>query len=260
MAEQGRARVPKRVRSLLERRKYEFLLAALLQHLFAPVFLADLDLYTRFSWPVNMVLLGLFSLGIFAGRSRARRAFKNAMSLVVVAFPVLWGLVTPGPAVMVALSLSYVAFFVVILVEVMRHLLRPSYIDVDLVSAAVCGLLLLLETSIFTMEALYYAVPGAAFHGIDVTSPTTVYLDLVYFCSIVITSIGFGDITPAHHITKLATSAVGLTGQMYSVVLVGILISKYTSATAERRRSPDRPDGDPAPERDGAARRETATR
>lgn len=77
-----------------------------------------------------------------------------------------------------------------------------------------------------------YAVPGS-FRGIDATSATTVYLDLVYFCSIVITSIGFGDITPAHHATKLATSAVGLTGQ-YSVVLVGILISKYTAATAAR--------------------------
>lgn len=222
-----------RIRRFLERRKYEFLLAALLQHLFAPVFLADLDVYTRFSWPLNMLLLGLFSVGIFAGRSRASRVFKNVMSLVVVAFPVLWGLVTPTPAVMVALSLSYVAFFLVILIQVMRHLLRPSYINADLVSAAVCGLLLLLETSIFLMEALYYAIP-ASFHGTDTTSPTTVYLDLVYFCSIVITSIGFGDITPAHHITKLATSAVGIAGHMYSVVLVGILISKYTSARTER--------------------------
>jgi hypothetical protein len=34
-----------------------------------------------------------------------------------------------------------------------------------------------------------------------------------------------------HHITKLATSMLGITGQMYSVVLVSILVSKYTSAS-----------------------------
>ncbi len=224
-----------RVGGLLRRRKYELLLAALLQHLFSPVVLPDLDVYTRYVWPVTMVLLGLFSVGVFAGRSRASRRFKDVMSVVVVAFPAIWWFATPTRALMVALSLSYFAFFLVILLEVLRHLVRPSYIDRDLVSAAVCGYLLLLETSVFLMQALHYAVPGS-FRGFDASSATTVYLDLVYFCSVVVTSIGFGDVTPAHHMTKLAVSAVGMTGQMYSVVLVGILISKYTTATAERAR------------------------
>lgn len=221
-----------RVQALLQQRKYEFLLAALVLHLFIAVVLPDLDFYTRVVWPLNMALLGLFSVGIFVGRSQAHRALKNLMSVVVVAFPVIPRFIRPSPALMVVLSVCYVAFFVVILVEVMRHLLRPRYINIDLVSAAICGFFLLLETSIFLMQALYYAVPGG-FRGVDTTSFTTVYLDLVYFCSIVMTSIGFGDITPAHHITKLATSVVGITGQTYSVVLVGILISKYTSATGQ---------------------------
>jgi hypothetical protein len=176
----------------------------------------------------------------FALERHRQRQRQIVIGVVVVAFPGLWGLLTPTPMVMVALSVSYMAFFLVILIEILRHLLRPIYINVDLVSAAVCGLFLLLETSIFLMQALYYAIPGS-FRGIDTALPTTVYLDLVYFCSIVITSIGFGDITPAHHMTKLATSAVGTTGQMYSVVLVGILISKYTSATAERSEKQKQP-------------------
>lgn len=221
-----------RVKALLQRRKYEFLLAALLLHLFIAGVLPDLDFYTRFVWPLNMVLLGLFSVGIFAGRSRAHRALKNLMFGLAVACPVIPWFVRPSSPIMVVLSVCYVAFFVVILVEVMRHLLRPSYINIDLVSAAICGFFLLLEISIFLMQAMYYAVP-TGFRGIDTRSFTTVYLDLVYFCSIVITSIGFGDITPVHHITKLATSVLGITGQTYSVVLVGILISKYTSATAK---------------------------
>lgn len=219
------------VGSLVHRRKYEFLLAALLQHLFIAVVLPDLDVYTRVVWPVNMVLLGLFSVGIFTERAGAHRAFKNVMNVVVVAFPAIPWFITPTPGIMVALSVSYVVFFLVILAEVMRHLLRPSYIDFDLVSSAICGFFLLLETSIFLMQALYYAFPDS-FRGVDTTSFTTVYLDMVYFCSIVLTSIGFGDITPARHIAKLATSIVGITGQIYSVVLVGILISKYTAATS----------------------------
>jgi hypothetical protein len=219
-----------RLRALLQRRKYELLLAALLQHLFIAAILPDLTFYTRVVWPLNMVLLGLLSVGLFAERSQRHRAFKALMNLLVIAFPLIAWLTRPTTTMMVILSGSYVVFFLVILVEVMRHLIRPSYINVDLVSAAICGFFLVLEVSIFLMQGLYYAVPNG-FHGIDTTSFTTVYLDLVYFCSIVITSIGFGDITPAHHMTKLATSMVGITGQTYSVVLVGILISKYTSAT-----------------------------
>ena len=55
-------------RPLLQRRKYEFLLAALVQHLFVAAVLPDLGFYTRVIWPINMVVLGVFSVGIFADR------------------------------------------------------------------------------------------------------------------------------------------------------------------------------------------------
>lgn len=217
------------LRALLQRRKYEFLLAALMQHLFIAVVLPDLAFYARVVWPLNMLVLGVFSVGIFAQRSPAHRAFKNGMTLAVIVIPAALAFFPPSPTVMLGLSVCYVLFFLIILVEVFRHLLRPRYIDVDLVSAAICGYFLLLETGIFLMQALYYAVPNS-FRGVDTSSFPSIYLDLVYFCSIVLTSIGFGDITPAHHVTKLATALLGITGQTYSVVLVGILISKYTSA------------------------------
>lgn len=54
-------------------------------------------------------------------------------------------------------------------------------------------------------------------------------MDLVYFSSITLTSIGFGDITPSSYHTKLITAFFGIAGQFYVVVLVGILISKFSS-------------------------------
>ena len=58
---------------------------------------------------------------------------------------------------------------------------------------------------------------------------SAVYMDLVYFNSITLTSIGYGDLTPGTHYTKLITAFIGIVGQFYSVVLVGILISKFSS-------------------------------
>lgn len=80
------------------------------------------------------------------------------------------------------------------------------------------------------MQYFVYQNPQS-FKGIDTTSPAAIFTDLVYFCSITFTSIGFGDITPNNHITKLITSFIGIAGQFYTVVLVGILLSKFVSKT-----------------------------
>jgi hypothetical protein len=230
-----------RAHALLYRRKYEFLLVSLLQHLFTAVLFSDLDVYSRLAWPLSTVIIGFFSVGVFAERTAAQRRMKHVTNTLVVVYPALSWIAPPTDGWMIGLSLAYLSFFVVIFVEVLRYLLRPRYINVDLVLAAICGYLLLLETSTFMMQALYYLIPDP-FHGIDTTSRGTVYLDLVYFCSIILTSIGLGDITPEHHVTKLATSVVGIIGQIYSVVLVGILISKYASTSQQPTAAPsDRP-------------------
>lgn len=75
-----------------------------------------------------------------------------------------------------------------------------------------------------------------SFKGIDYSSPAHVFIDLVYFCSITLTTIGFGDITPSAPHTKLASSLFGVAGQFYSVVLVGILISKFTSKSDAKQK------------------------
>jgi hypothetical protein len=137
---------------------------------------------------------------------------------------------------MILLSVSYLLFFVTIFVEVLRYMLRPSYVNVDLVSASLCGYLLLLEIGTFATQTVLY-VNDDAYHGLVVASfdpleLARTYLDVEYFCAITLTSIGYGDITPVHHVARLLTALLGISGQIYSVVLMGILISKYTSSTS----------------------------
>ena len=129
---------------------------------------------------------------------------------------------------MTILSLIYCLYFVFILVEIIKFLIRPGYINFDIISASACGYFLLIEIGVFLMQAIFYHSPDA-FSNIKDTQPANIYIDLVYFCSIIITSIGFGDITPNSHYTKLIVSLFGVIGQFYSVVLIGILISKFTS-------------------------------
>lgn len=212
----------------LHRRKYEVLLLALVQHLFIGIFLTDLPYYTRYIWPVNMVVLGLACVGVFTEKGRWEKVVKDLLFIAVLGFPLLVPFVHDLPLFMLALNVCYVLFFAFIFWEVLKFLIRPSYINLDIISASACGYFLLIEISTFLMQFFFYQNP-ASFKGVDTNATAAVYIDFVYFSSITLTSIGFGDILPSAHYTKLVTAFFGIAGQFYSVVLVGILISKFSS-------------------------------
>jgi len=212
----------------LSKRKYELLLLALIQHLFVGIFLTDLDFYTRVIWPVNMLLLGLGSIFIFTGKMGWRHWFRSIHFIIVLLLPIGIPFFKDVPWYFTFLNINYVIFFVFLFVELLRFLLKPGYINSDIISASVCGYFLLIEISTFLLQTFEYHDPHS-FKGIDTSSSASIFIDLVYFCSITFTSIGFGDITPNMHITKLITAFIGIGGQFYTVVLVGILISKFSS-------------------------------
>jgi len=212
----------------LEKRKYELLLLVLVQHLFIGVFLADFDFYTRVIWPVNMLVLGAGSVFVFAGRHRWQHWLRNLHFVAILLLPVGIPFFRDVPWYFTLLNINYVVFFCFMFAELLRFLVRPGYINTDIISAAACGYLLLIEISIFLLQYFQYQ-DQRAFKGIDASSPAHTFIDLVYFCSITFTSIGFGDITPNLPATKLVTAFIGIAGQFYTVVLVGILISKFSS-------------------------------
>lgn len=216
--------------SFLYNRKYELLLFALVQHLFIGIFINNLKIYEEIIWPLNMIILGVASIGVFKNNTKANNYLQVLLFVLVLALPI--GLIFFYNSLFYGLLLNviYVIYFSLIFVEVLKFLVKPSYINADIISASACGYLLLIEICVFIMQFFVYQNHNV-FKGIDYTSHSATYTDLVYFSTITLTSIGFGDITPNAHYTKLITSLFGIAGQFYSVVLVGILISKFTSSS-----------------------------
>ncbi|CAH0215635.1 potassium channel family protein [Chryseobacterium sp. Bi04] len=212
----------------LQERKYEILLFALLQHLFVGVFLTDMDFYTRVIWPINMVILGLGSVFLFTGKHSWKHWFRNLHFIVILLLPIGIPFFKDISWYFTFLNINYVVFFCFLFMEVLRFLIKPGYINTDIISASICGYMLLIEIAVFSLQFFQYR-NHASFKGVDISFPALTFIDLVYFCSITFTSIGFGDITPNTHVTKLITAFVGIAGQFYTVVLVGILISKFSS-------------------------------
>ena len=212
--------------------KYELLLFALMQHLFVGIVLRDMDFYLKIIWPINMIIVGIASIGVFIEKGRLKKILKNTLFLLVLTLPLSLSFIKNSPAFMTTISAVYVLFFLFIFLEIIRFLLKPSYINTDIISASACGYFLLIEVNVFLMQIFFYN-NSHSIKGLDMSSTSAVYMDLVYFCSITITSIGFGDILPNSHVTKLVTALFGIIGQFYTVVLVGILISKFSSSRIE---------------------------
>ncbi len=223
------------MKKILHTYKYELLLLALILHLFSGIFLTDMAFYTKVVWPINMVILGVASTGVFIEKGKWKNRIKNILTIAAVVFPLSVPFFGNNPIFMTALNLSLAVFYLFIFIEVLKFLMKPSYINKDIITASACGYFLLIEISVFLFQIFYYANPNS-FKGIStefsVANSANVFINLVYYCTITLTSIGFGDITPNTHVTKLLTSFLGVTGQFYSVVLVGILISKFTSSNS----------------------------
>lgn len=223
-----RAFAEKRKFEILSKRKYEILLFSLILHLFIGMFFSHLKFYQTFIWPINMLIVGNASVGVFLGKSNWKIFIKNLLFLLALALPIGLPFLGHLPYYILILNCIYILFFSFIFIEVIKFLIRPSYINADVISASACGYFLLLEINVFLMQLLFYTNPNS-FIGVSNKNSSETLIDLVYFCSVTLTSTGFGDITPNSTNTKLITSLFGIIGHFYSVVLVGILISKYSS-------------------------------
>ncbi len=216
------------IRQFLHKQKYEILLIALLQHLFVGIFLRNLPFYITVVWPINMLVLGVASVGVFIEKGTLKNRIKNVLVVLVIVIPLEIPFIGMSTTYFLFLNVIYVLFFGFIFLEVIKFLIKPSYINVDIISACACGYLLLIEISTFLFQSFFY-IDSNCFKGLDISSPAAIYIDLVYFSTIILTSIGLGDILPNIYYTKLVTAFFGIVGQFYSVVLVGIIISKFTS-------------------------------
>jgi hypothetical protein len=216
----------------LQKNKYEILLFALIQHLYIGIFLTNLPFYTKVIWPINMLILGIASVGVFIDKGYWKNLIQKILLLLVLELPIGLTFFENSISYFLFLNIAYVLFFVFIFIELLKFLIKPSYINIDIISAAACGYFLLIEICTFLLQFLVVQNPQS-FKGMDGSVSALTYMDLVYFSSITLTSIGFGDITPNLHYTKLITSFFGVAGQFYSVVLVGILISKFAAKNSE---------------------------
>lgn len=167
--------------------------------------------------------------------------------LIWVITPVKW--TSTGMPLILSWSVL-VGWSVVRLVE---GLAREQRVNRSMLMGAAAGYLLLGLTAGLVMSAVETIQPNS-FEPLDlsvraldggntsVLETAPVFARINYFAFVCLTTVGFGDITPALPLSRMLSVATAIAGPLYLAVVMGVLISRYTGDVEQRdsERSQDR--------------------
>ena len=104
---------------------------------------------------------------------------------------------------------------------VIRHLRQEGKVTLDAVYGAI-AIYLLLGAFFATIDAAVGAVEGHQFFNQVQHANFSEYL---YFSYVTLTTVGFGDFTPATSLARTLSITEALSGQLYLVTVVAVLVS-----------------------------------
>jgi hypothetical protein len=217
-----------KIRLYIERRKYEILLISFLALIFGGVFLpSDCSGLVEETLPFQNMLVGLI---VFFNKKNLRMvimAFIIANILISILshwitnighsdLHSLWGIV-------------YLSYFIIVTIEVYRKIFTARFISAEMLSAVLCGFILLSLIGTF----LFFQIETLSNHSFSNLHTVRGRMsDLSYFSFVTVLTIGYGDIVPLTPVAKEAVMFIGLAAHFYNVFVSGIFIGKYIIRTS----------------------------
>ena len=173
------------------------------------------------------ILIAVFSM------SASRRIYIVAWSLVVAkVLLVVAGFVRESPGVHIAELIIIFAFFVLAAVFTLQRVLKDEHVDMNRIAGAISVYMLigLIWNSVYFFISL---VNPGAFEGLadfsahDTKAMNDVYMDLLYYSYVTLSTLGYGDITPVSRAAQALAYLEAICGVMYVAVLVAALVGAY---------------------------------
>jgi hypothetical protein len=133
------------------------------------------------------------------------------------------------------LGVAQAVLLSILVVAIIGRLFKHERVTEQTVLAVLC---------IYVLFGLIFALLAFGLSGVTgdqffVQNPDPTLADFVYFSFVVLTTLGFGDLTPANDTGKAMVSFEALLGQIFLVTVVSRLVSLYSKG--QRLESPDEP-------------------
>ena len=216
----------------LRRNNIFLLLSLLILVLFFPLIAEKTKLVGEILF-IGVVLASIFSLN-FAEKIRKILMVTGGSTIILL-------LISSFADHRVWLLISFFNMFVYqicIIFFIIRHVSRSPEVNGTIILNAVNGYVLIgfLGALLLTMAEI------AELYIFGINTPLINYAgdalprfhDYLYFSYVTVTTLGYGDITPANSLGKSIVILIAISGQLYLTVLVAMLVGKYLSMNQEK--------------------------
>ena len=214
-----------------------------------------LDRPDRYGVLLVMIVISLISIAVFSDGE-----VERALSVAILGVTLVFALRTSrAPRALFRLSIACVPLIVIVAVFVSRKdsqvareaIAIITFVLLMAVLGAIIGRMTIhLTISLATVLAglCIYLLLGLVFSTVfsfldaaDSTPffaqvPTASASDLLYFSFITMTTVGYGDLTPVGNLPRMLAATEALTGQIYLVTAVALLVGNL--GRERRRRQP----------------------
>jgi hypothetical protein len=177
---------------------------------------------------VRVLALGLLLVGAFSTRRRAGRPGWHTttsalvVALVAVAAAGVTAIVANRPvfdAVLAAVTAAIVGITIVVIVQT---LVARNVVDAATVLGALC-VYLLLALLFAALHQIGAAFDDTYLHGVSPPASG----DFLYFSVMTLTTVGYGDLTPATAVGRTVAMTEALVGQLYLVSVVAAVVGRW---------------------------------
>ena len=175
-----------------------------------------------------IILSGIFSLRF----SKKTKNILIASGLITVILTWLEFFIA-NTGIKFAAFFSFFGFNIFITVFMIRHVARHKNVTLTiLINSINCYLLIgvlgaVLLAMVEILQEYFLFMGGGAINFAGSTSQG--FHDYLYFSFVTMTTLGYGDITPASSLAKSVTILIAVVGQLYLTILVAMLVGKYLS-------------------------------
>jgi hypothetical protein len=129
-------------------------------------------------------------------------------------------------------------FFLMVVIKIVRSIFASAELSLDSIFGAICGNMLLGVAWGLTYATIY-AVGPESFEFGNAIRPNMELVDysrniFIYYSFVILTTVGYGDVTPASIPARTLSWVEAVTGQLYLAVLIAGLISAIVARKTAR--------------------------
>ena len=221
------------LRQLNPRNNFLYLLVALTTLLFSSAVADDFpgsvgeDLFSLVS--ILMLVVGIKSLR--RELSLQRIAYTLAVTLGVLTL--LWRFY-PSKITALLILATFLLIFVSAFKLSVRQILFEGKVDANKIIGSL-SLYLLIGLIWTVLYLILLTFDPGAFNGIELSGWRTLFSRVAYYSFVTLTTLGYGDISPANHVAEFFAYMEAVVGVFYMAIFVSSLINLTGSNTGDSR-------------------------